>query len=384
VSATTWTVSIAGTDFTSSVLSLSLEIGRRTFFDDWSGGKIAITIRNQNGQCADIAQFDTIELQDGSYFYVTNISFNDAIADNASTCVVTGIDVITTLSQYYFETSTSITEPSLDYIYNTFDATVIGPPYMDPPVASRTTTNNNGQITGPSTLLNFFSSIMLGETGAFTASGSTITLRPFSSPLTEDWNFVFAGDTGIPYFSLDRMAGTDLPASQVTVSYQTGESVYNNTDPSKFRRNYTRYTQLLASTAASQAEFYAKALSDPDLLSGSLSWFDYAADPSVNGDWYSSFGTIPGDFATLAYKLPGQGASSAFVKIEGISCQATPAKTMWTVYFTDSQLFGFVLDSEYNGVLGGTGIIYDAQINYNEFGYEYDDNVADNGSRLGW
>jgi hypothetical protein len=80
---------------------------------------------------------------------------------------------------------------------------------------------------------------------------------------------------------------------------------------------------------------------------------------SVNGDWYSSFGTIPGDFATLAYKLPGQGASSAFVKIEGISCQATPSQTMWTVYFTDSQLFGFVLDSEYNGVLGGDWHCYE-------------------------
>jgi hypothetical protein len=384
MSATDWTVSIAGTDFTSSVLSLSLEIGRRTFFDDWSGGKIAVTIRNQNGQCSDIAQFDTIELQDFSLFFVTNINFNDAIADNASTCVVTGIDLITTLSQYYFDSSTSFTEPALDYIYNTFEATVIGPPYMDPPVASRTTTNNNGQITGPSTLLNFFSSILLGECGALTASSNTITLHPFESPLTAEWNFVLAGDIGIPYFSLDRMAGTDLPASQVTMNYQTGEFVYNNTDPTKFRRNYTRYTQLLASTAASQAEFYAKALTDPDVLSGSLSWFDYAADPFVNSDWYYSFGTIPGDFATLAYKLPGQGANSAFVKIEGISCQATPSQTMWTVYFTDSQLFGFVLDSEYNGVLGGTGITYNASIDYNEFGYEYNDNSADNGSRLGW
>jgi hypothetical protein len=384
VSATNWTVSIAGTDFTSSVLSLSLEIGRRTFFDDWSGGKIAITIRNQNGQCADIAQFDTIQLQDFSYFYVTNISFNDAIADNASTCVVTGIDVITTLSQYYWDTSTSSIDEALQYIYDTFTATVIGPPYMDPPTLSRTETNNSGIDTGPSTLLNFFSSIMLGECGAFTANTSTITLRSFNSPVTGDWNFVLDGGTGIPYFMLDRMAGTDLPASQVTINYQSGESVYNNTDPSNFRRNYTRYTQLLPSTAASQAEFYAKALVEPTLISGSLSWFDYAADPSVNGDWASSFGTIPGDFATLAYKLPGQGASSAFVKIEGISCQATPSQTMWTVYFTDSRLFGFVLNSEYNGVLGGTGIYYNSQINYDEVGYTYNDNVADNGSRLGW
>ena len=383
MSATNWTVSIAGTDFTSDVLSLSLEIGRRSFINDWNGGRIAITIRNQNSQCSDIVQFDTIELQDGSYFYVTDIDFNDAIADNDSTCIVTGIDLIRTLSQYPWYTSTTSIKESLQYIYDTFIAEVTAPPSMGLPTLSKTETNNAGVATD-STLLNFFSSIMLGECGAFTANGSTINLRSFSSQLDADWNFVLAGGVGIPYYSFVRLAGTELSANQVTVDYQSGASTFNNTDPTNFRRQYTRYTQLLPSTAVSQAEFYAKALSDPDVISGSLSFTDVAVDPIINADWYTNFGTIPGDFAGIEYRLPGRGPDYAYVKIEGVSCQATPAQTLWTVYFSDTQLFGFILDNEYNGVLGGTGITYDAQINYNEFGYEYDDSVADNGSRLGW
>jgi len=383
MSATDWTVSIAGVDFTSDVLSLFLEIGRRSFIDDWNGGQIAITIRNQNSQCRNIKQFDTIELQDGSYFYVSDISFNDAIAENNSTCVVSGIDVIRSLSQYPWNTSTTYIEESLQYIYDTFTATVTAPPSMNPPTLSKTETNNVA-VASNSTLLNFFSSIMLGECGAFTATGSTITLHSFSSQLDPDWNFVLDGDVGIPYYSFNRLAGTQLSANQVTVDYQSGESTFNNTEPTNFRRQYTRYTQLLTSTATSQAEFYARALSDPDVISGSLSWIDVSVDPIINADWYSTFGTIPGDFAGISYKLPGQGPNYAYVKIEGISCQATPSQTLWTVYFTDTQLFGFILNNEYNGVLGGTGITYNASIDYNEFGYEYNDNSADNGSRLGW
>ena len=383
MSATNWTVSIAGTDFTSDVLSLSLEIGRRSFINEWNGGRIAITIRNQNSQCSDIVQFDTIELQDGSYFYVTDIDFNDAIADNDSTCIVTGIDLIRTLSQYPWYTSTTSIKESLQYIYDTFIAEVTAPPSMGLPTLSKTETNNAGVATD-STLLNFFSSIMLGECGAFTANGSTINLRSFSSQLDADWNFVLAGGVGIPYYSFVRLAGTELSANQVTVDYQSGASTFNNTDPTNFRRQYTRYTQLLPSTAVSQAEFYAKALSDPDVISGSLSFTDVAVDSIINTDWYTNFGTIPGDFAGIEYRLPGRGPDYAYVKIEGVSCQATPAQTLWTVYFSDTQLFGFILDNEYNGVLGGTGIYYNSQINYNEFGYEYNDSVADNGSRLGW
>ena len=383
MSATNWTVSIAGTDFTSDVLSLSLEIGRRSFINDWNGGRIAITIRNQNSQCSDIVQFDTIELQDGSYFYVTDIDFNDAIADNDSTCIVTGIDLIRTLSQNPWYTSTTSIKESLQYIYDTFIAEVTAPPSMGLPTLSKTETNNAGVATD-STLLNFFSSIMLGECGAFIANGSTITLRSFSSQLDADWNFVLAGGVGIPYYSFVRLAGTELSANQVTVDYQSGASTFNNTDPTNFRRQYTRYTQLLPSTAVSQAEFYAKALSDPDVISGSLSFTDVAVDSIINTDWYTNFGTIPGDFAGIEYRLPGRGPDYAYVKIEGVSCQATPAQTLWTVYFSDTQLFGFILDNEYNGVLGGTGIYYNSQINYNEFGYEYNDSVADNGSRLGW
>jgi hypothetical protein len=381
---TDWTVTIEGVDFTSDVLSLSLDLGRKTFFDDWNGGKLAVTIRNQNSQCENISQFNLIRLQDFSYWYVIDISFNDTIAVNGSTCTVTAIDPIRSLSQYFWDMTTSYTDSSLQYIYDTFDSTVIGPPYMDPPGPSRALTNNDGQLTGASTLLNFFSSIMLGECGAFYSNANTISMKSGPTNVISEWDFVRDGGTGFPYYELDRMAGTELAANVVTVNYQESESTFNNVTSGNFKRNYTRYTQLLRTIAPTQAEFYAKLLSQKSLISGSLSWMDSAADSGANTAWANSFSVIPGDFATLEYALPGDAPTTTLIRIEGFSCQANPQMTTWKVHFTDASLFGFILNSESNGVLGGTGIYYNSQINYDEVGYTYNDNVADNGSRLGW
>lgn len=349
---TNWTVSIGATDFTSSVLSLALNIGRQTFFDDWNGGDITITLRNQNGQCSNIKQFDVIETQAFVYFYVTNIAFNDQIAVDGATCTVTGIDPIRTLSQYYWDTATTSSLPALDYIYDTFSATVIGPPYMDPPGSSYTKTNASGAASqGTSTLLNFFSSILMGECGAITSSGPTIIPKSLGSPISSSWDFVRTGGTGITYYDIQRLSGTALSANQVTVSNQLVDSVFNNTDPVNFRRNYTRYTQVLTSTAEQQARFFAIVLSDPANISGNLSWLDRAQDSAINASWYSTYANLPGKFATLQYQPPGGSLTTILVKIEGVSCQATPQQTNWTVNFTDANLFGFILNSTTNGVL---------------------------------
>ncbi len=352
MTSTNWTVSIDSNDFTSDVLSLKLTIGRKTFFDDWNGGDITITLKNENGQCANIKQFDVIETQAFSYFYVTNISFNDTIAPNAATCTVTGIDPIRTLSQYFWDTATSSSLAALTYIYNTFDSTVTGPPYMDPPGSSYTMTNASGAVDpSNSTLLNFFSSILMGECGAITASGPTIIPKSFGSPISSSWDFVLSGGTGITYYDIQRLAGTALSANQVTVSNQLVDSVYNNTDPTNFRRNYTRYTQVLTATAQKQAQFFAFVLADPANISGSLSWLDRAQDSGINASWYSTYANLPGQFATLQYDPPNGSSTTILVKIEGVSCQATPEQTNWTVNFTDASLFGFILNSTSNGVL---------------------------------
>ena len=95
-------------------------------------------------------------------------------------------------------------------------------------------------------------------------------------------------------------------------------------------------------------------LTDPTTISGELSWTDKAASTALNNGWMSQFWITPAFMATLEYKLPGASATSKRIKIEGVSCNATPDATDWTVYFSDGDLYDdYILDSA-SGILGVT------------------------------
>lgn len=71
--------------------------------------------------------------------------------------------------------------------------------------------------------------------------------------------------------------------------------------------------------------------------------------------------------------------------IEGVSVSATPESSRFTYYLSSSEAYNFlVLDDPVYGILGGTGIIYNTPMDYNETGYIYNDDYADNGSKLGF
>jgi hypothetical protein len=71
--------------------------------------------------------------------------------------------------------------------------------------------------------------------------------------------------------------------------------------------------------------------------------------------------------------------------IEGVSVTATPAGSRYTFYLSGADLNAYLLlDSTVFGILGGTGIIYNTPMDYNELGYIYNDDYADNGNRLGY
>jgi len=68
----------------------------------------------------------------------------------------------------------------------------------------------------------------------------------------------------------------------------------------------------------------------------------------------------------------------------GISASYYPDRANIRLSLTPSLGTPFTLDSSAFGILGGTGIIYNTPMDYNESGYIYNDNTADNGNRLGY
>jgi hypothetical protein len=76
--------------------------------------------------------------------------------------------------------------------------------------------------------------------------------------------------------------------------------------------------------------------------------------------------------------------TTATAQIQGINTSFFPDYASVQLFLSPSLGTAFTLDSTVFGILGGTGIIYNTPMDYNEAGYIYNDNTADNGNRLGY
>jgi hypothetical protein len=348
---TTWSVFIDGVNFSTHVLSLNFDLGRRTIFDEFNGGNISLTLRNNTNQCGAIVQNATISLDNNQqYFFVTGIQFDEGITDAEATCTLTGIDYFAQLAQYPYGVGAGGSSAPLTKMWETWTSSGYAPPYMDSPLPSRSVISTIGP-SSETTFGNWFSVLINGEMGSLVSTAGTIYPIP-NGYFPSSWLTFGRSDTaGIPYSNLSRIVGTDIAANNVTIDYISSAATYLKPGAA-WKRSYTRYTTLTAGIATDQAQFFARALTDPDTISGSLTWTDKAATTGNNGTFMSSFAFAPAYMATLEYKLPGGSATSKRIKIEGVTCNAIPGQTTWTVDFTDGSLYdGFQLNTN-TAILG--------------------------------
>ena len=347
---TTWSVFIDGVNFSSHVLSMNFDLGRRTFFDDFNGGTISLTLRNNTNQCGAIVQNAQILVDGQQYFFVTGIQFDEGITDAEATCTLTGVDYFAQLAQYIKGMGVLGDTAPLTHMFNSWTATGIAPPYMDPPLTSRSVISTVGPQSD-TTFGNWWSLLMQGEMGSFVSDAATMYPIPNGYYATSWLTFGRSGTAGIPYSNLSRIVGTDISANNVTIDYITSAATYV-IPGAAYKRSYTRYTTLTSTLAANQAQYFATVLTDPTTISGSLTWTDKAATTFNNDSFLGGFNFAPAYIATLEYKLPGAAATSKRIKIEGVTCNATPAQTTWTVDFTDADLYdGFQLNTD-TAILG--------------------------------
>jgi len=347
---TTWSVLIGGVDFSSHLISMDFDLGRRTIFDEFNGGTISLTLRNNTNQCGAIVQNATINVQSHEqYFYVTAIQFNEGITDAEAVCTITGVDAIAQLAQYSLGAGSGYSTAPLTQMYEIWNGTGITPPYVDTPLTSRSVVS--GTIASDTTVGNRWSTLINSEMGSLVSSAATMYPIPNGYYPTSWLTFGRSGTTGIPYSNLSRIVGTDISANNVTIDYVTSSATYTM-PAAAWKRTYKRYTVLTSGLATNQAQYFATALTDSSTISGSLTWTDKAATTTDNNTFVGAFAYAPAYIATLEYKLPGVSATSKRIKIEGISCSASPAQTTWTVNFTDAGLYdGFQLNTD-TAILG--------------------------------
>lgn len=356
-----WIVIIGGistpVNFTSSVLSMSFDKGRQSMYDNFVGGHITMTLRNNTNQCGSIAKDDTIYLNGNGLYLVSNITFDEGILDAEATCTITGIDALTILASY-FSSATSPSYPPmspLQNMANVFDGYVLEPPYWGDVRTAVSTTNTASGSDG--TQLDYFNLMLAGEMGFFWASANTIEAYPYSYVKTSQATFGRSGTSGIPYYELQRDIGTSVSANRVIVDWVDGQSTYT-TGYSTFVKSYTKYTSLAGQfgtsvQAANQAQFLGTIMTDPTTISGQLSFTDKAMTQTAL-DNFPNWDLICGSPCTLEYKIPGQTATSKRINVEGISISVTPEVTNYTIYFSDGDFYDdYILDSA-SGVLGVT------------------------------
>ena len=350
MASTTWSVFIDGVNFSSHVLSMNFNLGRRTFFDEFNGGTISLTLRNNTNQCGAIVQNAQIAVDGSQSFFVTGIQFDEGITDAEATCTLTGIDYFAQLAQYPYGMGVGGSTAPLTRMYDDWIASGYALPYMEPPLASRSVISTVGP-SSDTTFANWWSVLMQGEMGSLVSDAVTIYPIPNGYYATSWLTFGRSGTAGIPYSNLSRIVGTDISANSVTIDYITSAAEYV-IPGAAYKRSYKRYTTLTSTLAANQAQYFATVLTDPATISGSLTWTDKAATTFNNDTFLAGFNYAPAYIATLEYKLPGGTATSIRIKIEGVECSASPAQTTWTVNFTDGSLYdGFRLDTD-SAVLG--------------------------------
>jgi hypothetical protein len=353
----TWDVSIGATLFTSSVLSMSFDKGRQSMYDNFVGGHITITLRNNTNQCGVIAKDDAIYLNGVALYLVSNITFDEGILDAEATCTITGIDALSILASYSYSAN-SPSYPAISptqQIFNVWDAYGLEPPYIDDVLPAASTTNTASGSDG--TMLDYFNLLMAGEMGSFYVTHNSIQAIPYGYVKTSQATFGRSGTSGIPYYELQRDIGTSVSANRVIVDWVEGQSTYT-TGFSTFVKSYTKYTSLAgqfgtSAQASNQAQFLGTLMIDPTTISGQLSFTDKAMSTTAYNNffpWYTKCGSP----CTLEYKIPGQTATSKRIYVEGISISVTPEVTDYTIYFSDGDFYDdYILDSA-SGVLGVT------------------------------
>lgn len=383
-----WTVTIGATSFSTITQSLSFTMGRPSWFDSWSGNSCTLTVRNNTGQAANIAQGDLITIGNNLsalslYFYVVEVTFQDEIAANGNTATITGRDPLGQILQFPISGEPGTYTNSLEQVSALMDSLApFNPPYPDPsPPSGRAIVETSFSLT---TIGQRIADLILTENSRYYFDGQTMIYPPSKAPTAGQFNFGTDSSTSIVYDRIQRKYPNANYPNQVNVT-STTVGTTTSTVTGTYRRNYNRNVLLTGSAQQqAQTDYYANTLSDKTALYMDVSFNDSAQATAQLTKVVDDLPLNGGQTTTVTYTAPGGGATTLTMVIEGATISAIPGQTNFTYYLSPRVIYDlFTLDSSTFGILGGT-MLYDTPITYNDAGETYDATATDNGNRLGW
>ena len=355
-------------DVTTSVLSFSYMQGRENYLDQYSGGTLSVTLKNQTN----IAQYFTFNSQwyisealtgNRQYFWLQDISFNDYPGNTGlSTITVSLVDVIArngrnvvtdvSLSQTYAQTQ--LIDLWDTVLYQIGEVTEVG-----------TSQSIAAAITYTGSLSNYLNLITATEKGLISFYDEGIKLIPRSYVQNTFSNKAFtrntASTTAISYYAFNHdKAGLNF-MNNVTVNPNglASQTATNFASLAAYGNAAQSVSTVDATTtqALGLAQWLSDSQADPEAETWAISFLDIPQNNDALGTFLNAFYSEANGpnlrVWDLTYRVPGSGSDlTVKVVIEGISVNAVPEKTEFTVYFSPLTYYQyFTLDSTILGIL---------------------------------
>jgi hypothetical protein len=355
-------------DVTSSVMSFSYTQGRQNYLDQYSGGTLTMTLKNQDN----IAQYfifnstweliDDIATSAAQTFWCQDVTFNDYPGNTGlSTITVSLVDVLARNGRNVVANvalTQKITTQQLEDLWET-------PAYKIGNVDYSGGSSTAAAITYSGSMLNYLNLITQTEKGLLYLFGDVVLLvgrNRVAGSFFGGYSFTRNAPTAsaISYSGIDHdLAGLNF-MNNVTTSPNglASQTATNSTSVTAYGNAEQTVSTVDATTtqALGLAQWLSSSQSDPDAQKWSISFQDIPQNATALGRFLVSFYGLLGyenRVWNLVYRVPGAGSDTTVqVAIEGVSVNARPEQTLFTVYFSPLTYYQFfTLNSSTLGIL---------------------------------
>ena len=354
-------------DVTSSVMSFSYLQGRQNYLDQYSGGTLSVTLKNQTN----VAQYFTFnsvwtlfdaDSGENQYFWCQDVSFNDYPGNTGlSTITVSLVDV---LARNGRNVVSSVSLTQTDTITQLQNLWRTAPYQIGDFQGSGAGSSTAAAITYSGSMLNYLNLIDATEKGLLNFSGSQTNMIPRSAVNSSVSGASFtrnsATSSAISYYAFGHdKAGLNFMNNVTTNPNGLASQTATNTTSLTAYGNAQQSVSTVDATttqALGLAEWLSNSQSDPEAQTWSITFQDISQDSNALYTFLVAFYGVNGSgkrLWDLVYRVPGAGSdTTVLVAIEGISVSASLDKTDFTVFFSPATYYQFfTLDSSTLGIL---------------------------------
>jgi hypothetical protein len=336
-------------DVTSSVLSFSYTQGRQNYLDQYSGGTLSVTLKNQSN----VAQYFTFNsvwtlVDDATSseqgFWCQDVQFNDYPGNTGlSTITVSLVDVLARNGRnvvYSVVLAQADTISQLQTLWRT------APYQIGDLQGSGAGSSTAAGITYSGSMLNYLNLIDGTEKGLLNFYSFQTNMIPRNGVSSSISGFSFTrnatSSTAISYYAFGHdKAGLNF-MNNVTVNPNglASQTATNSASLTAYGNAAQSVSTVDATTtqALGLAEWLSQSQAEPEAETWSLTFQDISQDQTITERFVQTIMNSVGSgrrLWNLVYRVPGAGSdTTVLVAIEGVTMNATPDRTIFTVYFS--------------------------------------------------